>query len=64
MRLIPYMKRFPPQLIIKLKPHFKFVEYERRGNIVLNQGGLANYVCFTMTGEFEIVKEDLHDVEA
>ena len=34
-RQIPYMQKFPDQLIVKLKPHFKTVYHGRRGNKVI-----------------------------
>lgn len=50
--------------VLKMQPHLKFVDYKSRANTVIKQGNSSDFIIMVKHGEFEIVKENLADVEA
>lgn len=63
MRAIPYLENYPTNLILKLQPHLQFMTYSCRSNTVIRQNLPSEYVILVREGEFEIVKENLNEIE-
>jgi len=63
MRAIPYLENYPTNMIMRLQPHLQTVTYSCKSNTVIRQGVPSDYVVIVREGEFEIVRENLNDIE-